>query len=1121
MKKLINKVLAVGMSAMLSVCCIPTLALADENDGVPYAPEGWTQIGNSLMWQINDSNGILEISTLEGIPESSAPSVNFTEELGQAPSSAASWPWHSDASRVHEVSITKPFAVYGSIDYMFEGLSNATNFSTTNMNTVNATSMNSLFKDCSSLTDSGAGGFNDTNNFVTSNVTNMESIFEGCLSLTNINLDWATQNVSNMSNMFAGCSSLTTLTLGNNFNTSNCSSSGNVFPSNLNTITVGPDFTLFSQLPATTWYNKNTGAAHSTTDGSNWGAGTYTTIAPPKAQSISLSETSKTLTLDSDNTFTLVATLEPATSSDVVTFTSSAPSVATVNASGVVTAVGEGTATITAGVNDSDDVKATCEVTVVKSASDIVYVESVTLDKTELILVGDQTEELIATVLPAEATPAGVVWSSSNDEVATVDNGAVTPVGKGECTITATSVGTNKMGEKLTATCSVTVLNPVNTVSVDIPNVIRMNTPVELEAIVSGVLGTDTETPAFEWSESTEDYGTLTAIEGTNKATFNPTKMTDNPDDLEFIITVTSPGVNDPTTNETIGSGYAIETYQISITYPKPASVTLSETTKVIPLGSAPFALTAEVTPVNADDPVAPTSWESSDEEVATVDNKGMVTIVGLGEAEITATAGGISATCTITVTKPDTVPINSISFDEESVTLTGQETVKLGVTIDPSTATPKDLVWSSSDENVVTVSDEGYVTSTGKGEATITASSQDGTKTATCTITVMNPAKEIIANVPSLMKLGAMIQLQASLIGDLPGETDGASSYAWNSLDSSVAKVTANEEEESTATLEAVALGNTEIIVSAMCGQTPLTTSLSIEVANPDVESVSIEPSELKIVVGSEPVALTATVLPVIEPAFEVSWKSSDASVASVDEAGVVTPNSVGDAVITAMSEGKSATCKVNVAPLTLDAATTSQYPGYLTISDAVTAQTLNGLSLEIVDSTKNASQELQDLAVKTAGAGSKFVEAFDIELVDAAGTEVPWSDPEHSVIVSISAGEAVISLFTQEAKPGFYYINDELTKAEAMPSWVSNDTVAFETTHFSTYALTAIPAASSDGNKDNTNVGNDNQKGLARTGDMLLSAATAPLTGGFLGIVLAMLIIALRRQNRESAEE
>jgi uncharacterized protein (TIGR02145 family) len=154
---------------------------------------------------------------------------------------------------------------------------------------------------------------------------------------------------------------------------------------------------------------------------------------------ISLDKTSLPLVVGADET--LVATVLPANATDkTVTWTSSATGIATVS-NGAVTAVAEGTATITAKAGDKT---ATCTVTVTVAVSDI------SLDKTTLTLIVGDTETLTATVVPDNATDKTITWTSSATGIATVSNGAVTAVAEGTATITA------KAGDK-TATCAVTI----------------------------------------------------------------------------------------------------------------------------------------------------------------------------------------------------------------------------------------------------------------------------------------------------------------------------------------------------------------------------------------------------------------------------------------------------------------------------------------------------------------------------------------------------------------------------------------------------------------------------------------------------------------------------------------
>ena len=159
-------------------------------------------------------------------------------------------------------------------------------------------------------------------------------------------------------------------------------------------------------------------------------------------ESISLNETA--LELTEGETATLTATVLPENATDkTVTWTSDTPAVATV-ADGVVTAVAEGTAKITAKAGDASVL---CTVTVKKK---VIAVESVTLDKTTLDLTVGGTATLTATVKPDNATDKTVTWSCDNTAVATVADGVVTAVAEGTAKVTAHA------GEA-SAVCTVTV----------------------------------------------------------------------------------------------------------------------------------------------------------------------------------------------------------------------------------------------------------------------------------------------------------------------------------------------------------------------------------------------------------------------------------------------------------------------------------------------------------------------------------------------------------------------------------------------------------------------------------------------------------------------------------------
>lgn len=164
-------------------------------------------------------------------------------------------------------------------------------------------------------------------------------------------------------------------------------------------------------------------------------------------------------------------------------WSSSDDSIATVSASGLVTAVGAGTVTITASKGDfSADV--TVEVFPIAAAG--VY-----LSQSQLVLrVNGEAQTLVATVWPEEAEDKAVTWASDNDEVATVENGIVTPVGVGTATITVTTAN-----GRYNDTCMVAVL-PANEATLDVTQIsAHIGTNPEINVTVEGATGDLT----YEW----------------------------------------------------------------------------------------------------------------------------------------------------------------------------------------------------------------------------------------------------------------------------------------------------------------------------------------------------------------------------------------------------------------------------------------------------------------------------------------------------------------------------------------------------------------------------------------------------------------------------------------------
>ena len=187
----------------------------------------------------------------------------------------------------------------------------------------------------------------------------------------------------------------------------------------------------------------------------------------------------------------------------------------------------------------------------------------------------------------------------------------------------------------------------------------------------------------------------------------------------------------------TAEDGESKTTYKFHFVHPvKVEGVTLDKNEASINVNDT-LQLNATVTPENATNKTV--NWYSSNEEIATVDENGLVTPKKAGEVTITAIAADGNSyydTCTITVTE-NKVPITGITLSKVSEMFIG-DVVQLEATVTPDDATNKGITWTSSDDSIATVDDNGKVTALKAGKVTITATSEsnDSIK-ATCTISV------------------------------------------------------------------------------------------------------------------------------------------------------------------------------------------------------------------------------------------------------------------------------------------------------------------------------------------------------------------------------------------------
>ena len=480
------------------------------------------------------------------------------------------------------------------------------------------------------------------------------------------------------------------------------------------------------------------------------------------ATGIALNKTS--LSLRETETTQLTATVTPEDAEDrSVTWSSSDNSIATVNAEGVVTAIKEGTATITATTNDGSNLKATCTVKV-----SIMPVASITLNITEKTLEEGETINLTASVLPANASNKSLAWTSSDENIATVDaNGLVTAVKEGTATITAKATD----GSNVSAKCTIKVKAPVVLVEGITLNATEQTLTVgETFALTASVLPENATNKSLVWTSSDENVATV---------------------DANGLVTAVKEGTATITAKANDGSNVSAKcTIKVKAAVVLVEGITLNATEQTLTEGET-FALTASVTPENATNKNL--AWTSSDENVATVDANGLVTAVKEGTATITAKANdgsNVSASCTITVNAA-VVLVEGITLNATEQSLTVGDTFALTAGVAPENATNKSLAWTSSDENVATVDANGLVTAVKEGTAIITAKANDGSNvSASCTINVSDSF--IFVSKISLEKMQVTLNIGETATLNVTIEPANATNkeIAWKSSNPSIATV-------------------------------------------------------------------------------------------------------------------------------------------------------------------------------------------------------------------------------------------------------------------------------------------------------------------------------------------
>ncbi|MCR5203291.1 MAG: Ig-like domain-containing protein [Lachnospiraceae bacterium] len=387
--------------------------------------------------------------------------------------------------------------------------------------------------------------------------------------------------------------------------------------------------------------------------------------------------------------------------------------------------------------------------------------------------------------------------------------------------------------------------------------------------------------------------------------------------------------------------------------------------------------------------------WTSKDTSVATVDSEGNVLGRKAGTTTITAKANnGVKGEATITVT--DIYP-TSITISKEEITLSPGGTDSLAATILPENASVKTVTWSSNNESVATIN-SGTVTAVNAGTAVISASVQgeNGTTlTKNCYVTVLEEsisANSItITNKTDTGIVGSTLQLETTTSPEVI-----TNPITWSSLDTSVATV------NDAGLVTFVAEG--EVTIVATVDGKKDTVTITVEKGKVYPTSIVLNQDKASVNVGQS-VSLQASLLPSTITETDITWTSSDESVATV-AAGLVTAIGKGSATITAKAKSSedtyieaTFTIEVNVPVESIEITNVSDNTISLYVDeddDKATYQLITKVSPEDADQTVQYKSSNTDiLSVSSTG----YVRAY------SPGTaKITASAEDKSTVVTVN---------------------------------------------------------------------------------------------------------------------
>ena len=268
--------------------------------------------------------------------------------------------------------------------------------------------------------------------------------------------------------------------------------------------------------------------------------------------------------------------------------------------------------------------------------------------------------------------------------------------------------------------------------------------------------------------------------------------------------------------------------------------------------------------------------------------------------ATVTITAA-TAPVVTITIAQAGVVSVSGVTLNKTSTTLPVGSSEQLTATITPNNADNQTITWISNNTTIATVNNTGLITALTTGTATITVSTTDGNKIATCEVTVMQPVTGVtLDKTTTTLSVGQTEQLTATVTPDNATNK----TVTWSSNLPNVASVS------SSGLITAVAVGTATITVTTTDGNR--TAICEVTVTQP-VTGVTLNKTTTTLpITGTE--QLTATITPNNASNQNVTWSCNNTNIATVSATGLITAIAHGTATVTVTTQDGNRTAQFTV---------------------------------------------------------------------------------------------------------------------------------------------------------------------------------------------------------------